>query len=56
VEQYDDLAEQRTVHALEPTYETQMDKPEGWYDKNYKGKGLLIFKGVEGYVRKYEWS
>jgi hydroxymethylglutaryl-CoA synthase len=27
-----------------------------WYDSYYKGKGLLIFKGVQDYYRQYAWS
>jgi hydroxymethylglutaryl-CoA synthase len=56
VAQYDTLTEKRMAHACEPTYETEIDYPEGWYEKNYHGKKLLIFKGTEDYVRKYEWS
>jgi len=27
-----------------------------WYDVHYKGKGLLIFSGVQEYYRQYAWS
>jgi hydroxymethylglutaryl-CoA synthase len=27
-----------------------------WYDFYYKGKGLLIFKGMRDYFRQYAWS
>ncbi len=56
VEEFDHLAKLRSSHADKPTFETTMDYPNGWYDKYYKGKGLLTFKGSKDFIRKYEWS
>ncbi len=56
VEEFDHLAQLRSSHAEKPTFQTEMNYPEGWYDKYYKGKGLLIFKGSEDFIRKYEIS
>jgi hydroxymethylglutaryl-CoA synthase len=56
IEQFDNLSRKRSAHAEKPTYRTDLNYPEGWYDKYYKGKNLLIFKGAKDYIRDYEWS
>jgi len=56
VEEFDHLSRLRSSHADKPTFETEMNYPKGWYDQYYKGKGLLIFKGIKDWIRKYEWS
>jgi len=56
VEEFDHLARLRSSHAEKPTFETELNYPADWYDKYYKGKGLLIFKGAKDYIRQYEWS
>jgi hydroxymethylglutaryl-CoA synthase len=56
VEEFDYLAGKRMSVSDQPSFETQIDYPAGWYDKYYKGKGLLTFRGRENFIRKYEWS
>jgi 3-hydroxy-3-methylglutaryl CoA synthase len=56
VEEFDTLARKRSSHAEQPNFETDMDYPKGWFDKYYKGKKKLIFKGVKDWIRQYEWS
>lgn len=56
VEEFDKLSSLRSSHAEKPTYETILDYPKGWFEKYYKGKNLLIFRGAKDYIRKYEWS
>ena len=56
IDEFDSLARKRSSHADKATFETDMNYPNGWYDKYYKGKGLLIFKGTNDFMRKYEWS
>jgi 3-hydroxy-3-methylglutaryl CoA synthase len=56
IEEFDNLAKKRSSHAEKPTYITDLEYPEGWYNKYYKGRGLLVFRGSEDYIRKYEWS
>lgn len=56
IEEFDNLAKKRSSHAEKATYETDFDYPKSWYDKYYKGKGKLIFKGVKDYIREYDWS
>jgi hydroxymethylglutaryl-CoA synthase len=56
IDEFDALARKRSSHAEKPTFETDFDYPKGWFHKFYKDKGLLVFKGAEDYIRKYEWS
>ena len=56
IEEFDQLSRMRSSHADKPTFETDLTYPAGWYDKYYKGKGLLTFKGSKEFIRQYEWS
>ena len=56
IEEFDKLSRMRSSHAEKPTFETDLTYPVGWYDKYYKGKGLLTFKGSKEFIRQYEWS
>ncbi len=56
IEEFDNLSRKRSSHAEKASYKTDMNYPEGWYDKYYRGKGKLIFKGSTDYIREYEWS
>ena len=56
VEEFDHLSKLESSHADKPTFDTDLTYPNAWYDKYYKGKGLLIFRGTKDFIRKYEWS
>lgn len=56
IEEFDTLSQKRSAHCDQATYDTDLDYPKGWYDKYYKDKGLLVFKGTKDFIRKYEWS
>ena len=56
IDEFDTLARKRSSHAEKETYETDLNYPAGWFEKYYKDKGLLIFKGAKDFIRKYEWS
>ena len=56
IEEFDALARMRSSHAEKPTFDTDLEYPKGWYDKYYKGKKLLTFRGAKDWIRKYEWS
>lgn len=56
IDEFDHLAQLRSSHANKETFETEMNYPDGWYDKHYKGKGFLIFRGAKDFLRTYEWS
>ncbi len=56
IEEFDELSKKRSSHADSSTYATDMNYPEGWYEKYYLGKGLLIYKGSKDFIREYGWS
>jgi len=56
IEEFDTLARMRSAHAEKPTFTTNLEYPNGWFDKYYKNKKRLIFRGAEDFIRKYEWS
>lgn len=56
IEEFDWLARKRSSHADQATFCTDMDYPNGWYQKYYKGKGLLVLKSVKNFIREYQWS
>lgn len=56
VEEFDKLSSMRTSHVEKPDYQTDFSYPEGWYEKYYKGRNLLVLKEVKNWIRKYEWS
>lgn len=56
IDEFDHLSRLRSSHAEKPTFETDMNYPKGWFEKYYKDKKLLVFKGSENFIRKYEWS
>jgi hydroxymethylglutaryl-CoA synthase len=56
IEEFDFLASKRASYADKSTFETDLSYPSGWFEKYYKNKGLLIFRGSNDFIRKYEWS
>jgi len=56
VEEFDFLASKRASYSDKSTFETDVTYPAGWFEKYYKNKGLLIFRGTSDFIRKYEWS
>lgn len=57
IEEFDGLSAKRSAHAVDkPTYETDLGDPPGWYDERYRGRGLLVFRGAQDFLRRYEWS
>ncbi len=56
VDEFDTLARMRSAHAEKPTFETDFSYPAGWYDKYFKGKKMLILKGVKDWIREYDFS
>jgi hydroxymethylglutaryl-CoA synthase len=56
ISEFDTLSKKRSDHSDKATYDTDLNYPKGWFEKYYKGKGLLIYKGSKDFIRKYEWS
>ena len=56
VNQYEamELAREERIKSID--FIPDFNMVEGLFDKAYKGKGLLIFKGTKDYYRSYEFS
>jgi hypothetical protein len=47
---------QRELRIKEGDFTPNFDMVPGLYDKAYKGKGLLVYKGSKGFYREYAFS
>lgn len=56
VEEYERIETARTAQIDVGNFETSRRDPDGWYDAYYRGRGLLIFQGMQDYYRQYAWS
>jgi hydroxymethylglutaryl-CoA synthase len=56
VEEYEVLEKRRAALIEDGDYETIDLSLDGWYEKHYRGRGLLVFRGMKDYYRQYEWS
>ena len=53
---YERLERKRTELIDQGDYETTDDELADWYDEHYRGRGLLVYRGMRDYYRQYEWS
>jgi hydroxymethylglutaryl-CoA synthase len=56
VPEYEELEQRRTDLIDLGDYETVDDSLGGWYERHYKDRGYLVFRGLQDYYRQYEWS
>ena len=56
VEEYEKIEEIRETYIDNPNFVPDFTVADNWYDKHYKGKGLVILKEVKEYYRTYELS
>ncbi|MBW2735929.1 MAG: hypothetical protein JRH20_26380 [Deltaproteobacteria bacterium] len=56
VDHYEAMEKERTATIDQPTYTPSTEGFDGLYESHYHGKGLLVFRGLNGYFRQYEWS
>lgn len=56
VREYEDAERERTCWLDQGDFEPCTDGFDSWYDKHYRGKGLLVFQGVGEHYRRYGWS
>ncbi len=56
VREYEDVERERTCWIDQGDYEPSHGGFAGFYDKAYRGKGKLVFKGMSEYNRYYDWS
>jgi hydroxymethylglutaryl-CoA synthase len=56
VEEYEAIERARTARVDCGDYEPALEGLDGWYERHYRGKGYLIFRGMQDYYRRYAWS
>lgn len=56
VEAYEEVERERTRYIDCGDYEPPLDGLEGWYDRHYRDKGYLVFRGMRDHYRRYAWS
>ena len=53
---YDRIEEERDAAVMAKDYAPDRGYCDGWYDRRYKGRRLLVLERIEGYYRRYGWS
>jgi 3-hydroxy-3-methylglutaryl CoA synthase len=56
VEEYEAIEKKRETAIEAMDFTPDFSLPMGWYDAHYKGKKLLVLRGVKDFFRTYEWS
>jgi len=56
LEEFDKILHENASYVDNPNFEVDLLYPPGWYEQNYKDKGLLVLKSVKEFIREYEWS
>lgn len=56
VNEYENAERDRISQIDNGEYVTSFEGYGGWYDKHYRGKGLLTFTGIQDHYRQYAWS
>jgi 3-hydroxy-3-methylglutaryl CoA synthase len=56
VAEYEALERERTAQIDEGNYLTSTGGFDDWYDRHYRGRGYLVFRGAREHYRQYEWS
>ena len=56
VNEYENIEKKRETYIENPDFTPDLSVLDNWYDKHYRGNGLLTLQGVENYYRTYEWS
>ena len=56
VKEYEAVEQRRTDVIDEGDYETVDSSLDDWYDRHYKGRGHLVYCGMQDFYRQYDWS
>ncbi len=56
VREYEDCERERTCWIDQGDFVPCLDGFDNWYDKHYRGRGLLVFQGIGEHYRRYGWS
>lgn len=54
--EYEVVEHERDEHVGVSHFSPTWDILGDWYERFYKGKGLLVLKGIADYYREYNWS
>lgn len=56
VREYEAIERQRFDWIECGDYETMLESLGDWYERFYRGRGLLVFRGMSDFYRQYAWS
>jgi 3-hydroxy-3-methylglutaryl CoA synthase len=56
VEEYEAVERERTSQVGDPDFAPRLAGLDDWYERSYRGRGYLVYRGNRGYYRQYEWS
>jgi hydroxymethylglutaryl-CoA synthase len=56
VRAYEEAERERTCYIDCGDFEPSTNGFDGWYDRRYRGQGLLVFQGSKEHYRQYGWS
>lgn len=56
VDEYEAIERQRLAWADSGDYDVAGDSLGDWYDRFYRDRGLLVFRGMTDFYRQYAWS
>ncbi len=56
VREYEDAERERTAYIDCGEFRPSTDGFGDLYEKQYRGKGRLVFRGIDEHYRKYDWS
>jgi 3-hydroxy-3-methylglutaryl CoA synthase len=56
VAEYEAIERERTARIDDGDFDTCTAGFGDWYDRHYRGRGYLVFRGMREHYRRYEWS
>jgi hydroxymethylglutaryl-CoA synthase len=56
VDEYEQVERIRDAHVGVEHFDPDLTILDGWYDRYYRGRHLLVLRGIDGYYRNYDWS
>ncbi len=56
VDEYETVERERTDAIDRPDWTPKYDGMNDLYERHYAGRSKLVYRGVDGFFRKYEWS
>ncbi len=56
IAEYEEIENIREKNLEQPQFTPDFSIADNWFDRHYKGKGLLYLKEVKDFTRNYQWS